>query len=203
MLGKIIFVDFILYSLIFQINILGYPLQFSSSFRALEEFQSKTIRFEKKSLPTFAETDEIELYHLRAFPRLSVSSQAGLFSVQTSGIALRSTSTSETVVLVYEPANYSACFLPIIAPNNSLSWDMRSKITYLEDLDISLWQQSTFLGLLNGVVYANYVQWIESYMRKYPIFMPHSFCSGSDRLSCFTPSQTWDNFVADRLSLYN
>lgn len=153
---------------------------------------------DRSALPKLSDTDMIELYHLRSFPRLGITSQAGSFSVQTSGIALRSTDTTALVVLEFEPMNYSACFLPVIGPNSTLLWDHRSVISYMTELDITYWQQSTFLARINGVVYANYVKWIEEYLKKHSTFIPASICSGSDALSCFTGAQTWDNFVADR-----
>ena len=153
---------------------------------------------DRTALPKLSDTDMIELYHLRSFPRLAIMTQAGSFSVQTSGIALRSTDTNQKIVLMFEPTNYSACFLPVIGPNATLLWDKRAKISYMNQIDSSYWQQSTFLARINGVVYANFVKWIEIYLREHPFFIPESICSGSDTLSCFTMAQTWDTFLSDR-----
>lgn len=152
-------------------------------------------------MPKFAHTDMIEVYHIKSFPQMVTLSTAGSFSVQTVGIALRSTDTSIGVTLEFEPLNYSACFLPLIGPNMSIRWDKRSKISFTRVLDISYWQQSTFLARINGVVYSNYIRWVDNYIHQHPIFVPQSICSGLDVLSCFTAGQTWDSFLTDSLLL--
>ena len=65
-------------------------------------------------IPTFLSDDIIEIYHLRSALLPIVKTAVGAFHIQSSGIALRSTLTSNTVVLQFEPLNISACYLPII-----------------------------------------------------------------------------------------
>jgi hypothetical protein len=65
-------------------------------------------------IPTFLSDDIIEIYHLRSALLPIVKTAVGSFHIQSSGIALRSTLTSNTVVLQFEPLNISACYLPII-----------------------------------------------------------------------------------------
>jgi hypothetical protein len=159
--------------------------------------------FNKKNIPRLSQTDMIELYHLRSFEHYAAVTQAGAFSVQTSGIAMRSTETSKTIVLVFEPQNYTTCFLPIVGPNSTVIWNQQSQISYATELDIAYWQESTFLANVNGVVYANYIKWVEDYLTDHPFFNPHSVCSTSDAgESCFTKAQTWDNFVQDSLAAF-
>lgn len=161
----------------------------------------KRFLFDLNTVPKVGDTDMIELYHLRSFPHLLIPSQAGTFSIQTSGLAMRSTNTPAIIVFTFEPANYSASFLPFIGPNATIEWDSRATVTYITDLNVMYWQQSTFLARINGVVYANYIKWVEDYVRRNPFFIPFSICSNADSLSCFTKSHTWDTFIADRFLL--
>ena len=153
---------------------------------------------DKANLPQLADTDLLELYHLRSFPHLIVTSQVGSFNIQTAGLAFRSTTTPDVVLFLYEPLNYSACFLPVIGPNATIEWDTRAVVNVGHDLDIAYWQQSTFLAHVNGVVYANFIHWVSRYIIRHPNFIFHSICSGTEEESCFTHGHTWDNFVADR-----
>ena len=84
-------------------------------------------------------------------------------------------------------------------PTPYLAWDRRAVISYSSSVDTSYWQQSTFLGTINGVVFENYVKWLVAYQSRDSVFVPYSICSGSDELSCFTTSQTWETFLADSL----
>lgn len=168
--------------------------------------------FSKVSMPKFTDTDMIELHHLRSFPVDALISDAGTFKFQTSGIALRSTETSAIIVLEFKPVNISACFLPIIMKsydvngsevNSTLIWDKRSTVSYETQIDPKHWMQSTFLGIINGVVYRNYLNWVEEYLTKSPgkYFIPQSICSGSEEDSCFTLPSTGDTFFAARYVL--
>lgn len=166
--------------------------------------------FAKADMPKFTDTDMIELHHLRSFPLLAVMSDAGSFKLQTSGIALRSTVTSVIIVLEFKPRNTSACFLPIVnknpdnsnggTVNDTLTWDKRSTVSYQNIIDSKYWMQSTFLGIINGVVYRNYLNWIEEYLGKSPgkYFTPQSICSSAEEESCFTLPSTGDTFLAAR-----
>lgn len=150
--------------------------------------------------PTLSETDLIELYHLQSFPQTRVLSQAGLFDFQSSGLALRSHDTSIEIAIQFEPANYSACFLPLLRENSSIYWDKRSKISYSDKLDLEYWQQSSFLGILNGIVYSNFVTWVDKYIIDHPFYIPHSVCSSADATTCFISSQTSETFVVHSLA---
>lgn len=165
--------------------------------------------FSKNSMPKVTDTDMIELHHLRSFPLLAVMSDAGSFKFQTSGIALRSTETSTIIVLEFKPLNTSACFLPIVnrninddggQANSTLSWDKRSTVSYDTYINPKYWMQSTFLGIINGVVYRNYLNWVEDYLTKSPgkYFIPQSICSSAEEESCFTLPSTGDTFLAAR-----
>eukprot|EP00596_Hydrurales_sp_CCMP1899_P010252 CAMPEP_0119045058 /NCGR_PEP_ID=MMETSP1177-20130426/36686_1 /TAXON_ID=2985 /ORGANISM="Ochromonas sp, Strain CCMP1899" /LENGTH=338 /DNA_ID=CAMNT_0007016167 /DNA_START=49 /DNA_END=1062 /DNA_ORIENTATION=- len=187
--------------------------------------------FNKGKMPKFSDTDMIELYHLRSFPLLAVMSEAGSFKLQTSGIALRSTDTLEIVVLEFKPLNMRACFLPLLnqtrkvktedrirnqieiersvqeekfhANETALRWDKRSTITTDKSIDSTYWLQSTFLGRINGVVYRNYLNFVEDYLvGKGKYFIPQSICSNADKESCFTLSSTGDTFVTASLTLF-
>ena len=161
-------------------------------------------------LPRLEDTDMIELYHLRSFPLLAIESPAGSFHIQTSGLALRSTNTPRLIVLEFKPVNFSTAFLPLIVDesndgstnNKTLIWDKRAMISYMNEIDKTYWQQSTFLARVNGVVYENYVKWIHEYLDKDRYFVPQSICSSSDEKSCFTFSETWDSFVGDSLKAF-
>ena len=72
-------------------------------------------------IPTFLSDDIIEIYHLRSALLPIVKTAVGSFHIQSSGIALRSTLTSNTVVLQFEPLNISACYLPIIVTDPDLN----------------------------------------------------------------------------------
>lgn len=157
--------------------------------------------FHKESLPDISTDTNLEVFHLRSFPQLLIDSEVGRFAVQTSALALRNIETQRVLVFEYSPYNYSASYLPRIYSNDNkiyLAWDKRAVITYREVLDINFWQTSTFLALINNVVYENYIQWIEKYIQKRRIFIPQAICSTADESSCFTYSQTWDTFLRDR-----
>jgi hypothetical protein len=157
----------------------------------------------------------------------------GSFSIRTSGLALRSTATNRLVVLEYRPVNYDACYLPQLGPlpgsasasgggggsdtgtggsgtnpadsSSSLIWDNRAFIEYTSSLDLSHWQQSTFLGTINGVVYSNYIAWLRNYIANTAanIFVPAAICSSissdpgpnSASAACFTFAHTWETFL--------
>lgn len=161
------------------------------------------------NLPRLEDTDMIELYHLRSFPLLSIQSTAGSFHIQTSGLALRSTNSPTLIVLEFKPVNFSNAYLPLIVNNDdgtsnnkTLIWDKRAMLSYMNEIDKTYWQQSTFLARVNGVVYENYVKWIHEYLDKDRYFVPQSICSSLDEKSCFTFSETWDSFVGDSLRAF-
>lgn len=166
--------------------------------------------FLKEEMPKFTDTDTIELHHLRSFPLLAMMSDAGSFKLKTSGIALRSTITSIITVLEFKPVNISACFLPIVGKNvkdgiggtvnGTLTWDKRATVSYQDNIDSKYWMHSTFLGIINGVVYRNYLNWVEEYLEKGPgkYFTPQSICSAVEEESCFTLPSTGDTFLASR-----
>lgn len=154
-------------------------------------------------LPKFPVDDVLEVYHLRSAPLPLVRTKSGSFRAQSAGIALRSTITSATVVLQFEPVNISSCFLPIIvyggskdSNNSKLIWDKRSHITYKDHIDMSYWQQSTYLVDINGVVYEEYVDWLQSYLEQDRLYTPQSICSDRELKFCYYYSQTWDSFLA-------
>eukprot|EP01039_Chlorochromonas_danica_P003470 gene3470-3801_t len=166
---------------------------------------SKSI-FDKTDLPRLADTDSIELYHLRSFPAQLIDTAAGTFSTQTSGLALRSTTTNQVIVLEYKPKSFSGCFLPIIESmeegSYSLYWDKRAELVYHDQLDTVYWQQSTFLAHINGIVYKNYVLWIERYMQTNRVFSPQSICSNEHDFSCYTYAETWETFLQESLKVF-
>jgi hypothetical protein len=87
--------------------------------------------------------------------------------------------------------------------DTSLKWDKRSTITIDKSIDSTYWLQSTFLGRINGVVYRNYLNFVEDYLvNKGKYFIPQSICSNADKESCFTLSSTGDTFVAASLTLF-
>jgi hypothetical protein len=87
--------------------------------------------------------------------------------------------------------------------DTSLKWDKRSTITIDKSIDSTYWLQSTFLGRINGVVYRNYLNFVEDYLvDKGKYFIPQSICSNADKESCFTLSSTGDTFVAASLTLF-
>lgn len=208
--------------------------------------------FDHTNLPRLTDTDVIEVYHLRSFPLQIISTSVGTFSTQTSGLALRSTTTNEMIVLQYQPKNFGSCFLPKIRylltqsdANNSsidadepvvdrqnvqqmsnkkkqppnveshsptasptsvpeqitsimLEWNKEAEIVYYTDIDTLYWQQSTFLARINGVVYKNYVLWIEDFILRNRLYSPQSICSSEYEFSCYTYSVTWDTFLEER-----
>eukprot|EP01039_Chlorochromonas_danica_P019598 gene19598-23749_t len=129
--------------------------------------------------------------------------------MQTSGLALRSTTTDTVIVLQYKPKNYTSSFLPRFLSSSGaskatgLSWDKRAEIIYHDNIDTSFWQQSTFLARINGIVYKNYVKWLEEYMRHHAVFRPQSICSNEfDIDACFVVADTWDSILADSFHLF-
>lgn len=167
--------------------------------------------FAKKSLPSLSHDGLLELFHLRSFPRL-ITTSAGQFLIQSSGLAIRSsTNTLDVLVFEYQPLNYSAYFLPIITnitDNNTSNsntinviWDKRADVLMKNYLDIEYWQQSTFLAHINTVVYENFMKWIEIYSSSHFIYIPQSICSTADTTSCFTKSSTSDSFLTERYDL--
>lgn len=157
--------------------------------------------FHRQSLPNLIHEGMLEVFHLRSFPQLLIESESGRFLIQTSALALRGVETQRVLVFEYTPYNYSACYLPIIETNEDVTrlvWDKRAVITYREELDISFWQQSTYLATINAVVYENYINWLGKYIQRQNIFIPQAVCSTSDITTCFTKSQTWDSFLQHR-----
>ena len=88
----------------------------------------------------------------------------------------------------------------IFDKNSTLTWDKRSTVSYETSIDPKYWMQSTFLGIINGVVYRNYLNWVEDYLEKVPgkYFIPQSICSSAEEESCFTLPSTGDTFLAKR-----
>lgn len=157
--------------------------------------------FDLSSVPLFAFTDTVELYHLQSFPLLLINTAAGAFTIKTSGLALRSTLSSQTVVFEFKPLNFSACYLPVIETYENITtvlWDKRAGLAYTNEIDTTYWQQSTFLARLNGIAYQRYVKWIDEYTRQNRYFIPQSICSSVDRLSCYSLAETWETFLKDR-----
>lgn len=182
--------------------------------------------YNREVLPQLPETDSIELYHLRSFHKqlIKVPTSSTSFGMQTSGIALRSTTTDEVLVFEYKPFSYEASFLPIVKMNETTSkaedtrrveddhlyWDKRVVLEYTSYLDTSHWQHSTFLGHINGIVYTHYVDWIEEYLsEKERVFVPQSICSSPsssvdyEDLSCFALADTWESFIAQSLAVFS
>jgi hypothetical protein len=212
--------------------------------------ERKTEGVALSSLPSLEDVDSIELYHLRSFRKQLIKTNSASFSIQTSALALRSTTTNTVVVLEYRPVSYEASYLPRLRPSSTNSdsisttkgietntgntgnkgtstnsknadknrrdafynitgniyWDTRAVIEYSTSLNIERWEQSTFLGMVNGIVYSNYATWLESYISKQ--FVPQSICSSPssgvflDEVSCFVVSNTWDTFVAASLNKF-
>lgn len=162
--------------------------------------------FDQTNLPRLADTDSIELYHLRSFPAMLIDTAAGTFSTQTSGLALRSTMTNLVIVLEYKPKSYSGCFLPIIEAvhegNYALYWDKRAELLYHDQIDTVYWQQSTFLAHINGIVYKNYVMWIDRYMQSNRVFSPQSVCNSEHEYACYSNAETWETFLQDSLQVF-
>lgn len=158
--------------------------------------------FDKTDLPRLADTDSIELYHLRSFPALLIETAAGSFSTQISGLALRSTSTNQVVVLEYKPKSFGGCFLPILEAESdgdySLYWENKADLVYHDEIDTMYWQQSTFLAHINGIVYKNYVVWLQNYMQNNRLFFPQSICNSEREFNCHSYATTWETFLHDR-----
>jgi hypothetical protein len=153
-------------------------------------------------LPRLLDTEIIELYHLHSFPTLLIETSIGSFSTQTSGLALRSLSSDNIIVLQYKPRNYSGCFLPYLSQTTNgtveIVWDKNAEIIYDSKLDVSYWQQSTFLGRMNGVVYKKYVVWLQEFIIRNKLFSPQSICSNEFEYHCFTQAVTWETFLSER-----
>jgi hypothetical protein len=151
-------------------------------------------------LPKIEDTEIVEVYHLRSFPRLLIQTIVGQFSTQIAGLALRSITSEKVVVLSYEPRNYSACFLPHSFAGNitSFSWDMEGRVRYESLIDNQFWQQSTFLARVNGIVYKKYILWLSEYQNLHKLFIPHSVCMSEFESNCFLPAVTWETFLSER-----
>lgn len=157
-------------------------------------------------MPTLSDTDTLEIYHLRSFPHHLVDISAGQFSLETSGLALRSSQTSALIILNYLPLNFSACFLPIIVSDEEevrLYWDHSAAVFYHDHLDLKYWQQSTFLGTMNSVVYENFLLWVNDYSGAKKILTPYSICTSSEAISCYVQSFTWENFLSERFAVFS
>jgi hypothetical protein len=88
-------------------------------------------------------------------------------------------------------------------------WDKRASLQYWDKIDPVHWQHSTFLGNINGVVYENYIKWLDDYVEQHPVFIPQSICSSPDQISpdqtdssCFQFSHTWENFISASLQQF-
>jgi len=163
------------------------------------------------ALPVWDDMDSVELYHLVTFRKQLIQTASGAtFALQTSGLALRSTTTGQVVVLEYRPVSYDASYLPRLRPKSETSaaertgsgsgsgsghaesgssvgagagagaeaikssggrsaaespliWDERAFIKYNDHLDVTHWQHSTYLGLMNGIVFNKYTTWVTQY----------------------------------------
>jgi hypothetical protein len=150
------------------------------------------------------------------------------FNLDRLGIALRSSRSKETIVLEFQPKNFTSCFLPTVKKHREsnitdLVWDKRSQIAYYKIIDMGYWQQSTYLADINGVVYSHYHEWIKDYLQQdryycFPLslsllfgnkitilwtflsrlYAPQSICEDGELNFCYYYSQTWDSFLAHR-----
>ncbi len=99
---------------------------------------------------------------------------------------------------------------PTLSPTNTpdtatkivLEWNKDAEISYSTEIDTLYWQQSTFLARINGVVYKNYVLWIEDFILQNRLYSPQSICSSEYEFSCYTYSVTWDTFLEERLESF-
>ena len=149
-----------------------------------------------KQIPVISANDILEVYHLRSLPLPLIQTAAGVsFKVQTAGIALRSTLTDHAIVLEFRPANFTSCYFPVMTKdkhgNPKLSWDKKSQIYFALSIDMSYWQQATYLADINGVVFEQYVSWVGRYLAEDRIYTPFSVCSDSSLTHCYAYSQTW------------
>jgi hypothetical protein len=176
------------------------------------EFEERVLRisFGSEELLELTPDDsaKLQLYHLRSSTRLLVTSQVGKFGIQNSGLAFckdshtpKNPSAVLCDVFVFEPRNYTACFLPVMSGNSTLQWDNQAVVNVFRgELDASYWLTSTFLAHVNGVVYSNYLLWVSRYTQLKPRFYPHSICTTQESAtSCVVASYTWDNFIEDSL----
>jgi hypothetical protein len=139
-----------------------------------------------------------------------IKTPVGTFRAQTSGIALNKwdseTERSETLVLQYAPLNGSFAYLPTLSgegKSTRLSWDKRAAIYFSKEVDMNYWRSSTYMAEINGVVYSQYMRWVEDFILSRGFFIPHAICKDTNPDDCFLQSANGDTFsekTFDRLA---
>lgn len=164
-------------------------------------------------LPDFSSEDVLEVYHLRSARLPILTTAVGTFKAQSAGLAIRNINGGETMVLQFTPANMTACYFPMIIAhdnavesskfqgtlrNTDLVWDKRSVIQYEDKIDLSYWQESTYLTDIDGRTWVDFITWLKGYILQNRVYNPQSICDSlfpRDDSTCFSYSQTWDSFV--------
>jgi hypothetical protein len=153
-------------------------------------------------LPVYKANDVLQVYHVRSKSLFLLDTSAGPYRLRRAGIIIRKKATSEVTVLQFRPANSSQCWLPQIvskAGSKTLLWDSRSELAYSKDIDTNFWQTSTFLADMNGVVYNQFVQWLELYIAQNSQYLPYSVCQDISREKCHYKAQSSDTFIQDSI----
>ena len=139
-----------------------------------------------------------------------IKTPVGTFRAQTSGIALSKwdyeTERSETLVLQYAPLNGSFAYLPTLSGEGKsarLSWDKRAAMYFSKEVDMDYWRTSTYMAEINGVVYSQYMRWVQEFITAHGFFIPHTICKDTSPDQCFLRSANGDTFTEntfDRLA---
>jgi hypothetical protein len=161
------------------------------------------MEFEREEAIQPHDNEYFELYYLQSYPKHITHAFPNNFLITHSGIALRSASTEQVIVLEYHPVNETLCFLPHItkpAPEGAslgIIWDQSASISMMKHIDEDYWDKTIYLTRINNVVYRQYLDWVDDYLFSHPLFQPYSVCLSSREGGCPFPKQTWDTFVSD------
>jgi hypothetical protein len=68
---------------------------------------------------------------------------------------------------------------------------------------MNYWRTSTYMAEINGVVYSQYMRWVEEFITTHGFFIPHAICKGTSPDDCFLRRANGDTFsekTFDRLA---
>ena len=163
------------------------------------------IPFDISLVPHAHENEYFEVYYLQSSDvPIDPTSSTHSYTVQISGLAVRSSVSEKVVIVEYRPVDISACYLPVISgmgQTTDLRWDKRAVISLSRELNVTMWPISVYLARINSVVYWQFMLWVNSYTNAHPSFLPLSICMAGSTDDCPYLTQNWDTFIVDRLAL--
>lgn len=161
----------------------------------------------------FGEHDFFEIYFVKSYPKSMTTAYENSFTVQTSGLLIRNIKTLDVLTLEYLPANWDNCFFPTIQilENQSaghVTWNKTGQLVKSHHLHAADFAEALFLGTMNGVVRASFLDWVtKEYVDKPQTFSPQSVCVYKTvtltpvNESCPVSLNNWDTFVIQSLDV--